>query len=215
MVPDIAASAIVNAIKRSKASPCLLGQTPQAYDETRGTNRGALGFLVATIFVGTQRGIGQKQVVDMKRHTLIAALVFSALAVLATSPAVAQRATSNGQSQSTTQGTLQGVPSAPTPVPSQGPTTGVLHRGNDGDILQCRHRTQHERLWNEERRIEQRIDQRDRIKRRRRGDVIDPTLPDRTAIQRLVQLTKNKTAAQHHCPVSLMCLLARPACARI
>lgn len=48
------------------------------------------------------------------------------LAVLAASPAVAQRATSNGQSQSTTQGTLQGVPSAPTPVPSQGPTTGVF-----------------------------------------------------------------------------------------
>src|SRR5437763_16817458 len=65
----------------------------------------------------------------MKRLALVAAIVFSAsagLAVLATSPAVAQRATSSGQSQSAVQGTLQGVLPAPTPAPNQGPTTGVF-----------------------------------------------------------------------------------------
>jgi hypothetical protein len=55
----------------------------------------------------------------MTRLTLIAALVLSALAA---SPAVAQRATSSGQSQSTAQGVL----SAPAPAPSQGATTGVF-----------------------------------------------------------------------------------------
>jgi hypothetical protein len=56
-----------------------------------------------------------------------------------------------------------------------------LYRGNDGDILQRRHRTQHEWLWDKER---LRIAQRVRIEqRRRRGHVVNPALPDRTAIQ--------------------------------
>jgi hypothetical protein len=77
---------------------------------------------LANIVAGRQRGIGQKRGADVKRLMLIAVLVLSVLVVLAASPAVAQRATSNGQSQSAAQGVL----SAPTPAPSQGPTTGVF-----------------------------------------------------------------------------------------
>jgi hypothetical protein len=56
-----------------------------------------------------------------------------------------------------------------------------LHRGNDGDILQRRHRTQHEWLWDKER---LRIAQRVRIEQRRRREyVVNPALPDRAAIQ--------------------------------
>jgi hypothetical protein len=58
----------------------------------------------------------------MKGLMFIAARVIFALAVLAAPSAVAQRATSNGETQSTAQGVL----SAPTPAPSQGPTTGVF-----------------------------------------------------------------------------------------
>jgi hypothetical protein len=73
-----------------------------------------------------------------------------------------------------------------------------LHRGNDGDVLQRRHRAQHERLWNEERlRIEQRL----RIERRREH-VVDSPLSGATAIQRIVQLSKTKPrpniTAQYH-----------------
>ena len=117
---------MVNAIKRSKASPLFARPDPASLRRNARNKQGSgsvsFSNSLATIFAGTRRGIGQKRIVDMKRLTLFAALLFSALAVLAASPAVAQRATSNGQSQSATQGVL----SAPMPAPSQGPTTGVF-----------------------------------------------------------------------------------------
>jgi hypothetical protein len=166
----------------------LLGQTAQAYDETRGTNRGAARFpSLATIFAGRQRGIGQKRIVDMKRLTLFAALVFSVfalLAVLTGSPAVAQGALANGQSQSTAEGVL----SAPTPAPTQAPTTGVFCIAEmTATFCNVCHRAQHEWLWDKER---FRIEQRRWIEWRRREHVVDPALPGATAIQRIVQLSQ-------------------------
>ena len=70
-----------------------------------------------------------------------------------------------------------------------------LHRGNDGDILQRRHLAQHEWLWDEER---FRTEQRRLIERRRREHVVDPALPGRTAIQRIVQLSKTKPRPRYH-----------------
>jgi hypothetical protein len=164
----------------------LLGQTAQAYDETRGTNRGAARFpSLATIFAGRQRGIGQKRIVDMKRLTLFAALVFSVfalLAVLTGSPAVAQGALANGQSQSTAEGVL----SAPTPAPTQAPTTGVfciaemtatfcnVVTGPNTNGYGTRSASE-QRRW---------------IEWRRREHVVDPALPGATAIQRIVQLSQ-------------------------
>jgi hypothetical protein len=69
---------------------------------------------------------GKNGAADMIRLRLIAALVFSALAVLAASPAVAQGATSNAQSQSAVQSPTQDVLPVPTPAPTQAPTTGVF-----------------------------------------------------------------------------------------
>ena len=130
----MAAKAIIDTkVKRRKASPLFARpiamtnvdwnrRTPRDASLRRNArNKQGSGLVsfsnsLATILAGTQRGTGQKRVVDMKKLSLIAALV------LAASPAVAQRATSNGQSQSAPQGVL----SAPTPAPSQGPTTGVF-----------------------------------------------------------------------------------------
>ena len=84
---------------------------------------------LSTIFAGRRRGIGQKRIVDMKRLALFAALVFSVfaqLAVLAGSPAVAQGALANGQSQSAAEAVLSAPTPAPSPAPSQGPTIGVF-----------------------------------------------------------------------------------------
>ena len=96
------------------------------------------------------------------------------------------------------------------PVPIGGPRRAVsshaspdprsddwrfLHRGNDGDILQCRHRAQHEWLWSAERvRIEQRL----RIERRQREHIVDPALSDATAIQRIVQLSTTYPWPRYH-----------------
>jgi hypothetical protein len=66
-----------------------------------------------------------------------------------------------------------------------------LHRGNDGNFLQRRHRPEHRRLWCEERfRIEQRIDQRVEHRPGRRH-IVDSAMPCRAAIQRIVQLIEN------------------------
>jgi hypothetical protein len=67
----------------------------------------------------------------------------------------------------------------------------LLHRGNDGNFLQHRHRPEHRRLWCEERfRIEQRIDQRVEHRPGRRH-IVDSAMPCRAAIQRIMQLIEN------------------------
>jgi saccharopine dehydrogenase-like NADP-dependent oxidoreductase len=70
------------------------------------------------------------------------------------------------------------------------PDWRFLHRGNDRVILQRNHRAEHEWL-----RVAQRvhIEQWGRIKRRRWcHQSVDPTLLKRTAVQRTVQLTKQR-----------------------
>jgi hypothetical protein len=71
-----------------------------------------------------------------------------------------------------------------------------LHRGNDRDILQRSHRAEHGWLRVARRvYIEQwgRIYRRISIERRRwRYQSVDPTLLKRTAVQRTVQLTKQR-----------------------
>src|ERR1700730_10818379 len=106
MLPDMAAKAIIDTkVKRRKTSPLFARpiamtnvdwnrRTPRDASLRRNArNKQGSGLVsfsnsLATILAGTQRGTGQKRVVDMKKLSLIAALV------LAASPAVAQRATS-------------------------------------------------------------------------------------------------------------------------
>jgi hypothetical protein len=74
----------------------------------------------------------------------------------------------------------------------------LLHRRNDGDVLQHRHRSKHEWIWNEKRlRIEQWLGVRRPFRigwRRQWGQhIVFSAVPERAAIQRAMRLTKTRT----------------------
>ena len=67
----------------------------------------------------------------------------------------------------------------------------VLHRGNDGELLQRRHWSEYRRLWRKKRfRIDQRIDQWIEHPPGSRH-IVDSAMPCRAAIQRIVQLIES------------------------
>ena len=69
-----------------------------------------------------------------------------------------------------------------------------LYRGNDRNILQCTDRPEREWLWVERRvHIEQWVRNKQRVcieRRHWRPQLVHPAMRERTAVQRIVQLTK-------------------------
>lgn len=166
MVPDIAASAIANAIERSKACPLFAQPDPASLGRNVRNKQGSGSVSSSNSFATIVAGSAAWHRIKMESgYEAADAYRCAQLFRLGRSGRIgrlnrltrycATRYTERPIAIGGRRHVARRVSNAhASPEPSAEPRSNdrrFLHRGDDGDVLQCCHRAEHERLWSEER----------------------------------------------------------------